>query len=152
MFEKCRREVAIGVDARVPCVLLQGHEGSCSGGDDATGFNVVPKRYEAGGREAIDQLRDAAGEVFRRAKEAGCSEDDAAFATYCWLTSRKYHLRLGLKGPPEEDRKKADWYEEMWAHVACGEPDPRRYRADYAPYERPANPQVPLPFIQDKKP
>ena len=105
--------------------------------DDATGFNVVPKRYGAQGRETIDQLRDAAGDLLKEALYAGCSHADAAFAVYCALTARKYHSRLGLKGPPEEDLQKAVWYEAMWEHVVDGGPDPRRYREGFRPYTRP---------------
>lgn len=105
--------------------------------DDATGFNVVPRRYSAQGRETIDQLRDAAGDLLKEALYAGCSHADAAFAAYCALTARKYRSRLGLKGPPEEDLAKAVWYETMWAHVVNGGPDPRHYRAGFRPYTRP---------------
>lgn len=108
--------------------------------DDATGFHVAPARYSGQERETIDLLRDAAGALLREALAAGCSPGDAAFAVHCGLTARKYRSRLGRKGPPEEDLRKAEWYEQMWEHVVRGGPDPRSYRAGFSPYVRPESP------------
>jgi hypothetical protein len=89
---------------------------------DATGFSAPPRRYSAGGRETIDRIRD--------------SMTDAAFAAYCRGTAMKYRSRAGLKGPAAEDLEKARWYEEMESCVLREGPDPRRYRAGFAPYAR----------------
>jgi hypothetical protein len=91
--------------------------------DDATGFNVAPKRYSAHGRETIDRIRDVLG--------------DEGFAAYCCGTALKYRDRAGLKGDAAEDLKKAEWYEAMHACVLFGRPDPRTYRAGFQPYQRP---------------
>jgi len=117
--------------------------------DDNTGFLVAPVRYSAHGRETIDRIRDVADTFFTEALEAGCAVSDAAFATYCGCTSLKYRDRAGLKGAADEDLKKADWYESMRQHVMGKGPDPRAYRAEFAPYTRPsAEGQTSLPFAK----
>lgn len=90
--------------------------------DDATGYNVAPKRYSAHGRETIDRIRDALG--------------DEGFVAYCRGTAMKYRDRAGLKGDADEDVKKAVWYETMAEHVVGNGPDPRAYRVGFAPYTR----------------
>lgn len=104
--------------------------------DDNTGFHVPPVRYSAHGRETIDRIRDSAYTFFMDARDRGCSFEDAVFAAYCSCTALKYQDRAGLKGPEDEDRKKADWYQSMGRHVMGEGPDPRAYRAEYAPYVR----------------
>ena len=105
-------------------------------GPDDPCFDAVPARYGAGEREAIDQLRDAAGTLLLEALVIGCHPGDAAFAVHCALTARKYRIRKGLKGPPEMDLEKARWYEMMWEHVLGRGPDPRSYRAGFEPYRK----------------
>lgn len=93
--------------------------------DDATGFHVVPQRYDVDGREAIDIIRD--------------SMSDTEFAAYCMGNARKYRLREGKKDSP--DAEKARWYEEMAAHVLTGSPDPRSARQGFTGYRRQAIPE-----------
>ena len=88
--------------------------------DDETGFNTIPKRYDTGGREAIDLIRDRLG--------------DEAFVNYCRGCVLKYRIREGKKDSP--DREKIRWYLEMIAHVLTGTPDPRSNRPGFKPYER----------------
>ncbi len=117
--------------------------------DDATGFHVAPMRYSSHGRETIDRIRDTVGDAYLDALRAGCSSADAAFVAYCAGTALKYRDRAGLKGPEDEDAKKAEWYEQMYAHVCGNGPDPRTYRQGFEPYARPETPvfqEQSLPF------
>lgn len=105
--------------------------------DDATGFNVAPSRYSAQGRETIDRIRDQVGRAFIRALERGLSVHDASFVAYCEGCIIKYSDRLGLKGDASEDALKAAWYTLMRDHALGLGPDPRTYRANFQPYQRP---------------
>jgi hypothetical protein len=62
---------------------------------------------------------------------------DLLFAFHCEATTLKYEDRVGRKGDPADDRRKADWYRRMLAHVRGDGPDPRAERADFVPYRRP---------------
>jgi hypothetical protein len=121
--------------------------------DDNTGFNVAPVRYSAEGRETIDRIRDRAGDWFTDALAAGCGIADAAFAVHCASCAFKYRDRKGLKGPVDEDERKAVWYTQMFDHLCGRGPDPRSYREQYTPYERPgdepSDAQTPLPFTKE---
>jgi hypothetical protein len=123
--------------------------------DDNTGFNVAPVRYNAEGREPIDRIRDRAGDWFAEALAAGCNVADAAFAVHCASCAFKYRDRKGLKGPEDEDERKAGWYTQMFDHLCGRGPDPRSYRAQHTPYARPesedSGTQTTLPFTKDTK-
>ena len=102
--------------------------------DDNTGFTVAPLRYSAAGRETIDRIRDRAGDWFAEALAAGCSPADAAFAVHCAACALKYRDREGLKGPADEDERKAGWYTQMFDHLCGRGPDPRTSRPGFIPY------------------
>ncbi len=92
--------------------------------DQQLGYDKAPDRYMAHGRETIDTIRD--------------SMTDVEFIRYCWGTYIRYCDRLGLKDPVEVEQKKITFYRQMAQHVVDpdGVPDPRAYRADFAPYVR----------------
>lgn len=94
---------------------------------DSTGFTAPPAHYgRLGEREAIDRIRDAM--------------TDEQFAAFCVGSALKYLMRAGRKDDNlAEDLAKADWYTEMFAHVASegALPDPRHRRGDaFIPYVR----------------
>lgn len=93
--------------------------------DDATGFNVVPVRYQTGsGREKIDLIRD--------------SMSDHEFAVgHCRGAAMKYDDRNKGTHDPEKRR----WYLEMADHILLGTPDPRSGRPGFEPYKRAAIPE-----------
>lgn len=93
--------------------------------DTPTGFDRAPDRYMGQGRETIDRMRDAAGELFERATQHGLSIGDAAFYVHCVLTAMKYEDRAGRKGDAREDNEKAMWYRRMANHLLGFGPDPR---------------------------
>ena len=106
--------------------------------DTPTGFDRAPDRYMGQGRETIDRMRDAAGELFERGLERGLSLGDAAFYVHCVLTAMKYEDRAGRKGDAREDNEKAMWYRRMANHLLGFGPDPRAARPGFQPYTRPA--------------
>lgn len=95
---------------------------------DNVGREAAPAHY-AGTREVIDQIRDALG--------------DDGFIAFCLGNAMKYRARAGKKAAAEgEDVAKAEWYEQMAAHVEAAMsgdgasfPDPRSARPDFKPYE-----------------
>ena len=88
------------------------------------GWTKPPDRYSAKGRETIDRIRDELG--------------DMAFVGFCRGAALKYRDRLGLKegATPEQDERKAQFYDQMAAYVmGCG-PDPReQYGKSYVPLD-----------------
>lgn len=92
---------------------------------DAVGVTAPPARYNRDGqREAIDLIRDLLG--------------DAGFFSYCVGQVVRYSYRTGAKGPAAEDEAKSGFYRTMALHIQSGGilPDPRAYRAEFAPYVR----------------
>jgi len=89
--------------------------------DAQLGYDAAPERY-AGARETIDLIRDALGSGFR---------------DYCLGQVIRYRSRAGRKGPAEVDESKARFYERMVLHLDGNGPDPRAYRAGFAPYKAP---------------
>jgi hypothetical protein len=117
-----------------------GEQVESPGGDDNTGFVVAPLRYSAAGRETIDRIRDRAGAWFAEATASGCSVADAAFAVHCMACAFKYQDREGLKGPGDEDARKAAWYLQMFNFLLGRGPDPRTSRPGFTPYAPPEEP------------
>ena len=101
--------------------------------DDATGFLVIPKRYNTGGREKIDLIRD--------------SMSDREFVQYCLGNVMKYKDRNKPNpdpSKPSDDPEKFRFYTEMARSLQHGTPDPRHRRPDFTPYKRASMPE-PLP-------
>lgn len=103
---------------------------------DAIGATVIPDRY-AGERECIDLIRDNASEWFLEALRAGCDVADAAFAVHCMSCAFKYRFRTGKKDVEAQEIKKAEWYEQMFAHLCGHGEDPRALRPGFTGYVRP---------------
>lgn len=106
--------------------------------DSPTAFDRAPDRYMGQGRETIDRMRDAAGELFERATMHGLEVGDAAFYVHCMLTAMKYEDRAGRKGDARQDIEKSMWYRRMANHLIGVGPDPRAGRPGFKPYVRPA--------------
>ncbi len=127
-------------------------------GDHQLGFEAKPARYEGGGRETVDKMRDNAFTLVEellakldlsidlRLRVGTDSEAparkviaDEVFAYVCETHALKYRDRAGKKGSKEEDLGKADWWEGMELHVLEPEthPDPRSERDDFEPYRGP---------------
>lgn len=92
-------------------------------GDD-DGARARPERYDAGGRETLDRIRDLLG--------------DHGFVAGCLFNVVKYLDRAGKKGDAALDEAKALFYLQAVAHVVKGCPDPRDHRPTFAPYQRDA--------------
>ena len=116
--------------------------------DDNTGFNKAPARYMAHGRETCDRMRDEAHRAavklnvdfeLLRDRDEIVEMADVLFAYACDTHALKYEDRLGLKGDPTRDAKKAAFWRQMAAHVRLPKVvlDPRASRSDFVPYVRP---------------
>lgn len=132
-MERCRSAVVLPDNAPTAWSLEQPP-------DSETGVDTRPARYTSpDGRETIDEMRDQAGVFFSQALDAGCSVDDAVFASHCELDALKYLARYGKKGNEADaakDRAKSQFYRDMAAHVRNEGPDPRHMRPGFIPYRR----------------
>lgn len=99
------------------------------------GFESMPNRYDFGGREVCDILRDEVGERH--------------WPAVAYAMQRKYELREGKK-PESDDAAKAHWWSEMRdAAIGLGQ-DPRSHRSTYEEYKRASLPATPA-FTAEKK-
>ena len=91
------------------------------------GQQAAPARYMGRGRETIDRIRDAYGDV--------------GALYFCLGNALKYRDRAGLKEQVDaaRDLAAADWYAAMARHLLDpeGAADPRASRPDFVPYARP---------------
>lgn len=92
---------------------------------DDVGTDAIPTRYDTGGRETLDRMRDLLG--------------DHGFAAGCLFNVIKYLDRAGKKGDAARDEAKALFYLQAAAHVLLGLPDPRVSRPRHTPYEHDAS-------------
>jgi hypothetical protein len=109
---------------------------------ETLGFTSPPGRYNSGGREVVDRMRDEC-RIYAQHRFSSFATlilrgdvdqvGDLIFGAACRTHSLKYHLRQGLKKGDESgkgDGRKCQWWSEMELHITDGQPDPRWNRRE----------------------